>query len=114
MNADVGPGSVATITGVLVGTSRSAVVLNPSRVARPGASGPKAAMLATFAFVAGASGSSGSVLPFSSRLDGSGTTPALASMTGWVATAGAIWKVVMVPMSVVGNAADRTGNGPFR
>src|SRR5438309_8523273 len=105
------------MTGALVGTRRNAVVLNPSSVASPGASGPKVGMFWTRALVAGASGSSGSVLPSSSRFDGSGTTPALASTTGCalgaVVARGAIWNVVIVAISVLGNAAaERIGNGP--
>src|SRR5438477_4820144 len=116
MNDELGPAPVATITGALVGTSSSAVVLNPSRVASPGASGPKVGMFCTRAFVAGASGSSGSVLPSSSRLEGSGTTPALASTTGCalgaVVARGAIWNVVRVAISVFGKSLERIGNGP--
>src|SRR5262245_34843408 len=105
--------------GALTGTSSIAVVLKPSRVAIPGASGPKVeGRFWIFAFGAGASGSSGSVLPSSSALKGSGAVPEPESITTCAAEdvvdAGAIWKVVIVAMSAVGNAAERTGNGPFR
>ena len=83
--------TVAATTGAEVEDSSMAVVLKPSSVAIPAASPPKAGLLTM-------------VLPpfagSSSRSDGSGTIPALASVTtkveGAPATgAGAIWKVWM-------------------
>ena len=112
MKADVGPAPVATRIGELTGTSSIAVVLKPSRLARPGPSGPKLGWFRTRALVAGAKGSSGSVDPSSSRFDGRGTVPALASMTGCASDTvdlGAIWKVVIVPISVLGNSVSITG-----
>ena len=47
VKVDVGPAPVATITGALVGISSNAVVLKPSSVARPGASGPRVGMFWT-------------------------------------------------------------------
>src|SRR2546430_14499380 len=116
MNSEVGPGSVATNTGVLVGTSSIAVVLNPSSVASPGASGPNEdGRFCTRAFGAGASGSSGSVLPSRSALKGSGTVPEPGSTTtcaaGVLVVTGAMANVVMAAISVLGNAADATWKG---
>src|SRR3954471_5323371 len=113
VNVEVGVAPVATIAGPLSGMSKRAVVLNPSSVANPGASAPNApGRFATRAFVAGANGSSGSVDPSSRRLDGNGTVPELASITGAAAPVGCTWKVVMTAMSVVGKTVLTAGNGP--
>src|SRR5438270_311537 len=104
---------VATTAAALSGISVSAVVLNPSSVAIPGASGPNAAgWFDTRAFVAGANGSSGSVDPSSRRFDGKGTVPELASITGRASPVGCTWKVVIVAISVRGKTVSTTGNGP--
>ena len=58
------------------------------------------------------------MLPSSSKFDGSGTTPALASTIGCalgaLVVSGAIWNVVIVAISVFGNNADTNTNGPGR